>query len=195
MVYFRALLFVSLLLILSTTKASAGGIEALKLSPVTVYVGDEVTITVDAGSDPPAYCGMVLLYGDGSDHQKIKIGSNGSKFPVQIRRTFQKPGSFLIKATGQKITNHLHCLGSAEAQLTVIARPSQPKSPSMTSTSSAPSQETFSPIGNNSAPGTKVRPAPVGQPSRVKPKTGMQQPDRPVPQFAPVGGGASAADL
>jgi hypothetical protein len=186
----QSLFFVPITLLVATSGSYAGGIETLTLSRGTVYVDEEVTVTVDAGSTPPEYCGMVLHYGDGSESQNVKIDGNGARFPLQVRRVFKSPGKFLIKAEGLKVTSHWPCLGNAETMLTVIAKPPPSEPGSMVRSSSEPSQPTPV-LGAKPLPAPKRKPAPV----TAQPKPVTQQPERPAPKFSPIGGGTSASDL
>lgn len=103
--------------------AQQGGIGAIKVEPSPVRAGQEVKITISAEGDAPTFCGMEVDFGDGSGSRNIKIGSDGVKFPVTIAKTYDKPGSYRIKAEGKKVTTHLKCLGKAKVGLVVEAAP------------------------------------------------------------------------
>ena len=93
--------------------AESGGIGAIKVEPSPVRAGQEARITISAEGDAPEFCGMEVNFGDGSEKRKVKIGSGHQKFPVTLTKTFNKPGTYTIKADGQKITTHLKCAGKA----------------------------------------------------------------------------------
>lgn len=103
--------------------AQSGGIGAIKVEPSPVRAGQEVKITISAEGEAPAFCGMEVNFGDGSEKRKVKIGSEHHKFPVTLTKTYDKPGTYTIKADGQKITTHLKCLGKTTTQLVVEAPP------------------------------------------------------------------------
>lgn len=107
--------------------AQSGGIGAIKVEPSPARAGQEVKITISAEGEAPAFCGMEVNFGDGSEKRKVKIGGDHHKFPVTLTKTFDKPGTYTIKADGQKITTHLKCLGKATTQLVVEAPPSPAK--------------------------------------------------------------------
>ena len=107
--------------------AESGGIGAIKVEPSPVRAGQEVRITISAEGGAPEFCGMEVNFGDGSEKRKVKIGSGHQKFPVTLTKTFNKPGTYTIKADGQKITTHLKCAGKATTQLVVEAAPAAAK--------------------------------------------------------------------
>ena len=112
--------------------AQQGGIGAIKVEPSPVRAGQEVKITISAEGEAPTFCGMEVNFGDGSEKRKVKISSGHEKFPVTIAKTYDKPGTYTIKADGQKITTHLKCMGKATTQLVVEAPPAaaRPATPS-----------------------------------------------------------------
>jgi hypothetical protein len=107
--------------------AEQGGIGAIKVEPSPARAGQEVRITISAEGDAPTFCGMEVNFGDGSAKRKVKIGSDNNKFPVTLTKTYDKPGTYTIKADGQKITTHLKCLGKTTTQLVVEAPPGAAK--------------------------------------------------------------------
>ena len=115
----RRVLAMTVTLMASTVFAQ--NIERVTVTPQSVDIGQEVVITVDAGQNPPLYCGLVVIFGDGSDEQ-IKIDSNAAKFPVRLTRAYKSAGNFTIRAEGRKITTHMPCVGKEEARLTVSVR-------------------------------------------------------------------------
>lgn len=108
--------------------AQQGGIGAIKVEPSPVRAGQEVKITISAEGEAPTFCGMEVNFGDGSEKRKVKISSGHEKFPVTIAKTYDKPGTYTIKADGQKITTHLKCMGKATTQLVVEAPPAAARS-------------------------------------------------------------------
>lgn len=107
--------------------AQQGSIGAIKVEPSPARAGQEVKITISAEGDAPTFCGMEVNFGDGSAKRKVKIGSDNNKFPVTIAKTYDKSGTYTIKADGQKITTHLKCLGKTTTQLVVEAPPAAAK--------------------------------------------------------------------
>ncbi len=103
--------------------AEQGGIGAIKVEPSPARAGQAVRITISAEGEAPAFCGMEVHFGDGSESRNVKIGSKDLKFPVTIAKTYDKPGTYKIKAEGKRITTHLKCLGKAKAALVVEAAP------------------------------------------------------------------------
>lgn len=107
--------------------AEQGGIGAIKVEPSPVRAGQEVRITISAEGEAPAFCGMEVHFGDGSDSRNVKIDGKTNKFPVVIAKTYDKPGTYGIKAEGKRITTHLKCLGKAKTKLVVEAAPAAAK--------------------------------------------------------------------
>lgn len=107
--------------------AEQGGIGAIKVEPSHARAGQEVKITISAEGDAPTFCGMEVHFGDGSDSRNVKIDGKTNKFPVTIAKTYDKPGTYSIKAEGKRITTHLKCSGKAKASLVVEAPPAAAK--------------------------------------------------------------------
>jgi hypothetical protein len=103
--------------------AQSGGIGAIKVEPSPARAGQEVKITISAEGEAPAFCGMEVDFGDGSESRNIKISSDHNKFPVTLTKIYAKPGSYRVKAEGKKITTHLKCPGKAKVGLVVEAGP------------------------------------------------------------------------
>lgn len=100
----------------------SGPLSSLAFDPPVAKVGQEVKITVGVDGEPPAMCGLVVHFDDGTESRQFKI-SGDNKFPYTFGKVFAKPGSFSIKAEGRKIANHYPCVGAAEKRLTVEAPP------------------------------------------------------------------------
>ena len=101
--------------------AQQGSIGAIKVEPSPARAGQKVKITISAEGDAPTFCRMEVNFGDGSAKRKVKIGSDNNKFPVTLTKTYDKPGTYTVKADGQKITTHLKCPGKTTTQLVVEA--------------------------------------------------------------------------
>lgn len=107
--------------------AQQSGIGSIKVEPSPARVGQEVRITISAEGEAPTFCGMEVHFGDGSDSRNVKIDGKTNKFPITIAKTYDKPGTYGIKAEGKKVTNHLKCMGKAKTSLVVEAPPAAAK--------------------------------------------------------------------
>lgn len=99
--------------------AQSGGIGAVSVSPNPAKAGEEVKITIAASGEAPTFCGMVVHFDDATESRNIKIDSSEAKFPVTISKTFAKPGTYIIRAEGRKITSHFPCTGRTDFKLIV----------------------------------------------------------------------------
>lgn len=116
-------------LVVASTLAFAqqGGIGSIKIEPSPARAGQEVKVTISADGEAPAFCGMEVHFGDGSEPRNVKIDGKTHKFPVTLTKTYDKPGTYGLKAEGKKVTTHLKCMGKAKATLVVEAPPAAAK--------------------------------------------------------------------
>lgn len=133
------LLTLSVSLALSLTShlalADSGGIGSVTVTPNPAQAGQAVTITIAAEGEAPSLCGLAVEFGDGTS-DKIKINGSDAKFPVTLSKTYEHPGSYVVKAEGKKITTHFRCAGEAKA--TVVVQGAE-KAVAAATTSAAPS--------------------------------------------------------
>ncbi len=88
---------VALLLAGLSAAAPAQILTSLTAEPATVRVGQPVDITADFDVKAGVNCGIRLRYSDGSAEQYFKLNQNGD-VPLQVQRTFDKPGKVTIFA-------------------------------------------------------------------------------------------------
>ena len=63
-------------------------------------------------------CGMAIDWGDGKEHQNIRIGREpDAASPVTRQRTFEKPGTYILKAYGVFVSRGLNSLQKCEGTL------------------------------------------------------------------------------
>ena len=66
-------------------------------------------------------CGMAIDWGDGKEHQNIRIGREpDAASPVTRQRTFEKPGTYILKAYGVFVSRGLNSLQKCEGTLQPI---------------------------------------------------------------------------
>lgn len=109
-----------LLILMGSGLTHAQQIDTVTVTPNPSTAGTAVTIRIDAGFDPPKYCGMVIHFGTG-ETQNVKIDSDVAQFPVTLSHTYSAPGSYKVVAEGRTVTSHFPCVGRAETNLTIGA--------------------------------------------------------------------------
>jgi len=89
-------------------------------APKSAKAGEMVKITVSAKNDGSAGCGLLVKFGDGTDHQ-MKINRDEAKFPVTLEHAYKKNGKYTVSASGKEITTNKACKGSSSAVIQVGA--------------------------------------------------------------------------
>jgi hypothetical protein len=113
-----------LALILSAPLVALAGnpnIDKITATPSPSKVGEVVTITIEASDAEGGMCGLDVNWGDGNRNPPQKVGGNHKNFPVTLQHTYQKAGTFEIKADGKRAETYLGCMGKAKFMLTVNA--------------------------------------------------------------------------
>jgi hypothetical protein len=87
-------------------------------APKNAKAGQAVKITVSAKKDGSSGCGLLIKFGDGTDHQ-MKINRDEAKFPVTLEHTYKKNGRYTVSASGKDITTNKACKGSASSVVQV----------------------------------------------------------------------------
>ena len=95
--------------------------------PKTAKSGETVKITVTAKNDGSSGCGLLVKFGDGTDH-KMKMNRDEAKFPVTLEHAYKKDGKYTVSASGTEITTNKACKGSASAVIQV-STPGKAKKP------------------------------------------------------------------
>ena len=91
-----------------------GAIEA----PKTAKAGAMLKLTVTAKKEGSSGCGLLVKFGDGTDHQ-MKINRDEAKFPVTLEHAYKKDGRYTVSASGKEITTNKACKGSASTVIQV----------------------------------------------------------------------------
>ena len=89
--------FAALLLAGLSGAAPAQILTSLTAEPARVRVGQPVDITADFDVKAGVNCGIRLRFSDGSAEQYYKLNQTGD-VPLQVSRTFDKPGKVTIFA-------------------------------------------------------------------------------------------------
>jgi len=96
-------------------------IEKITATPSPAKAGQPVQITVDAANATEGVCGVGLKWGDGNREKAEKVGGGHKTFPLTFQHTYAKPGSYAIKAEGERKDTYLGCLGKAKLIIVVEA--------------------------------------------------------------------------
>ncbi len=111
---------------LSAAALAAPSISSVTAAHTSVHTGQPVKITVNADNAAGGICGLVVHYGDGKSEEPQKVGGSWPEFPRAFEHTYARPGTYTIKAEGQRAGSYLSCSGEATLQLTVEAPPPPP---------------------------------------------------------------------
>ena len=101
--------------------AASPTIDKITATPSPAKVGQPVTITIEATDAEGGMCGLDLNWGDGNRNPPQKVGGNHQNFPITLQHTYQKPGTYEVKADGKRADTYLGCLGKVKYMLTVEA--------------------------------------------------------------------------
>lgn len=96
-------------------------VDKISATPSPGKAGEPVTITIEASDAENGMCGMSLNWGDGERMPPKKVGGNHKNFPLTLQHTYQKPGTYEIKADGARAETYLPCMGKVKYMHTVDA--------------------------------------------------------------------------
>lgn len=109
---------------------AAGRVAKIEPSASNVMLeGGKATVkfTVSGEAEESDNCGYWVEYGDGQSPDTRVISQREGLFPRSHERTFTQPGTYAVKARGQRVRTTLGCLGEAAATITVSAPPAAGK--------------------------------------------------------------------
>ncbi|MBI2306675.1 MAG: hypothetical protein HYU78_05170 [Rhodocyclales bacterium] len=108
-------------------------IDKITATPSPGKAGEPVTITIEASEAENGMCGMSLNWGEGNRLPPKKVGGNHKNFPLTLQHTYQKPGTYEIKADGARAETYLPCMGKVKYMHTVdAAAPARTAGPAAT---------------------------------------------------------------
>lgn len=88
---------------------TAQTLTTLKTDSNRVAVGTPVTAFVEFTPAERNWCGFFIDWGDGKEHQSFRIGKPPDlSSPVNRKRTFDRPGSYTIRAYGEFVSKGLN---------------------------------------------------------------------------------------
>lgn len=119
----RTLLALALVAPLAAPLTAFAGptIDKISATPSPSKVGEAITITIEASEAENGMCGLSLNWGDGNKMPPKKVGGNHKNFPLTMQHTYQKPGTYEIKADGARAETYLPCMGKVKYMHTVEA--------------------------------------------------------------------------
>jgi hypothetical protein len=109
----------------ATGLASAADISMVQGSATNVTLDRSgnavVRFNVSGSANSNDHCGYFVEYGDGAAGDSRVIERENGQFSRAHERTFTKPGTYTIKASGRMVKTTAPCAGAATTQLTVVA--------------------------------------------------------------------------
>ena len=105
--------------------AFAADITMIEPSVATVALGAGqalVRFTVGGTAGPRDHCGYFVDYGDGAAGDSRIIDREAGRFSRPHERTFTRPGTYTVRASGRMVKTTAACNGSATATITVVAQ-------------------------------------------------------------------------
>lgn len=116
------LLFALLSLALAPQAFGAMRISSVTFSPSPAKAGQPVKVTVNADDvDGNSSCGLTIHYDDGSSESPQRVGGKDPNFPRTFEHIYAKPGSYKVKAEGERAMTSLGCVGDKVETLVVEA--------------------------------------------------------------------------
>jgi hypothetical protein len=82
-----------------------------------------VRFTISGSAEARDHCGYFVDYGDGAAGDSRVIDNENGQFNRAHERTFTRPGTYTIRATGKNVKTTSGCNGGATTTLTVVSGP------------------------------------------------------------------------
>jgi hypothetical protein len=114
-------LAVLVLVAATLTSASAQTLSGIRLDPAEARPGQAVRVTVSFEPTDLPNCNVRLHFGDGR-HRDFKI-NQGKDMPLVTSITWDKPGSYQVKAEGKTALPVLKCTGANQLAMVRVAAP------------------------------------------------------------------------
>lgn len=101
-------------------------ITGLVAGQKSVAKGQSLTFTVKGEGLENAVCALRVSYGDGTSTVRHLDWGKNVKFPLPLKKTYDKAGKYSAQVVGVKSGNILKCLGSARVSIHVTEPPVAP---------------------------------------------------------------------
>jgi hypothetical protein len=111
----------------------AGSFGTAMAANISMVQGSATTVTLDragnalvrfnvsGSANSSDHCGYFVDYSDGAAGDSRAIQNENGQFSRSHERTFTRPGTYTIKASGRAVKTTAPCAGAATTQLTVVA--------------------------------------------------------------------------
>lgn len=112
----------------------AGGAGTALAADITMIQPSASTVALEGGkavvrfnvsgtAASQDHCGYFVDYGDGAAGDSRVIDRENGQFSRPHERTFSRPGTYTVRASGKRVKTTLGCDGTASATITVLAAP------------------------------------------------------------------------
>ncbi|MFM9967046.1 MAG: hypothetical protein ACKVQK_01395 [Burkholderiales bacterium] len=108
---------------------AAGNVTGIEPSVATAVLQNgkaTIKFTVSGTADEGDNCGLYIEYGDGDSPDTRIINQKEGMFPRTFEHNFTKPGTFSVKAIGQRVRQTFGCNGKAATSVTITAAAAAP---------------------------------------------------------------------
>lgn len=111
---------------------AAGGIGAALAADITMIEPSAATVALDGGKAVVRFsvsgsaasndrCGYFVEYGDGAAGDSRILEKENGRFSRPHERSFTRPGTYTIQASGKRVKTTSGCNGAASTTVTVVA--------------------------------------------------------------------------
>lgn len=111
-------------LALSAAAALAGDISSIQPSTSSITLqGGRAVVNFSVGGTAAGNesCGYFVEYGDGNNGDSRVVSRTNGQFTRSHQRTFDKPGTYTVEATGRRHKQTQACYGQVSTTVTVVA--------------------------------------------------------------------------
>ena len=85
--------------------------EGQEIRDVEAFVdGQRVKILIQGEESSTLFCGLTVFFGDGTQ-QDFRMERRGPKFPLQLTKVYERPGDYVIKVEGRRVSSRRGCHG------------------------------------------------------------------------------------
>lgn len=122
----------SILVRLVAGALAAGGTGAAFAADISMIESSAASVALDGGravvrfavsgnADSRDRCGYFVEYGDGAAGDSRILDNENGRFSRSHERTFSRPGTYTIQASGKRVKTTSACNGAASTTVTVVA--------------------------------------------------------------------------
>ncbi len=115
-----------LLCAFAATAHAAPTITGIAASSKNTARGQAITVTVKGDDLEKGICALRITYGDGTSTLRHMDWGKNVRFPITVKKTYDKVGKYSISVAGVKSGKVLQCLGKARTAILVTEPPVAP---------------------------------------------------------------------